>query len=122
MEIIQIFALIFATFAMFKVVWKLRDNEINRESAVFWIFIWVLVILIVVFPGTMGYLATLTGVERGVDVIIYVAIIILFYLVYRIYIKMENIEREITLIVREIAVLKRENNKKNKKNKNSKNN
>lgn len=108
MQIIQIFALIFAIFAMFKVIWQLRDNKISGESAIFWLFIWTLTILIVVFPRTMSYMATLTGVGRGVDVVVYVAIITLFYLIYRIYIKIENIERELTLIVREIAISKRE--------------
>jgi len=62
----------------------------------------------------MSHLATLTGVGRGVDVVIYVAIIILFYLLYRLYIKIENIEREITLIVREIAILEKEKKEKEK--------
>ncbi|AXI25580.1 hypothetical protein CFE53_05355 [Methanofervidicoccus sp. A16] len=114
MELIQIFALVFAIFAMFKIIMQLKNNEINLESAIFWIFIWVLVILIVVFPQTMSHLATLTGVGRGVDVVIYVAIIILFYLLYRLYIKIENIEREITLIVREIAILEKEKKEKEK--------
>ena len=119
MQIIQVLAIIFAIFAVFKVVVQLRDNKISRESAIFWIFIWALVILIVVFPRTMSYLATLTGVGRGVDVVLYVAIIILFYLIYRIYTKMENIEREITIVVREIAILKREKKERENNNKNN---
>ncbi|HIQ39481.1 MAG TPA: DUF2304 domain-containing protein [Methanothermococcus okinawensis] len=108
MQLIQILALVFAIFAMFKIILQVKNSEINIESAIFWIFIWMLVILMVVFPQTMSYLATLTGVGRGVDVVIYLAIIILFYLQYRLYMKMENIEREITLIVREIAILEKE--------------
>jgi len=112
MEVIQILALIFSIFALFKILLQVRNNEIGIESAIFWIFIWMLVILIVVFPQTMSYLATLTGVGRGVDVVIYIAIIMLFYLQYRLYMKIENIEREITLVVREIAILEREKKEK----------
>jgi len=112
MEMIQILGLIFAVFALFKIITQVKNNEITIESAIFWIFIWILVILIVVFPQTLSYLATLTGVERGVDVVIYIAIIMLFYLHYRLYIKMENIEREITAIVREIAILEKEEKEK----------
>ena len=114
MQLIQIFALVFAIFAVFKILHQVRNNEITLESAIFWIFIWMLVILIVAFPSTMSYLATLTGVGRGVDVIIYTAIILLFYLQYRLYIKIENVEREITLIVREIAIAEREKKEKKK--------
>jgi len=112
MQLIQILALVFATFAMLKIIIQVKRNEINIESAIFWIFIWMLVILMVVFPQTMSYLATLTGVGRGVDVVIYIAIIILFYLQYRLYLRIENIEREITIIVREIAILNREKKEK----------
>ena len=112
MEIIQILALIFAVFALFKILLQVKNREINIEAAIFWIFIWVLVILMVVFPQTMSHLATLTGVGRGVDVVIYIAIIVLFYLHYRLYMKIENIEREITLLVREIALMKREEKEK----------
>ena len=121
MEVIQILALIFAIFALFKIILQVKNNEITVESAIFWIFIWMLVILMVVFPQTMNYLATLTGVERGVDVIMYIATIILFYLLYRLYIKIENLEREITIIVREIAILEREDKREKKNNDEGKN-
>ncbi|HIP16382.1 MAG TPA: DUF2304 family protein [Methanothermococcus okinawensis] len=114
MQLIQILALVFAIFAMFKIILKAKNSEINIEPAIFWIFVWMLVVLIAVFPQTMSYLATFTGVKRGVDSIIYLAIMILFYLQYRLYIKMENIEREITLIVREIAILEKEKKEKEK--------
>jgi len=112
MEVIQILALIFSIFALSKILLQVKNNEINIESALFWIFIWIMVILIVVFPQTLNYLATLTGVGRGVDVVIYIAIIVLFYLHYRLYMKIEKIERDITLIVREIAIMKREEKEK----------
>ena len=63
-------------------------------------------------PSTLSHLANLTGVGRGVDVIIYLSIIALFYMVYRSYVKMENMEREITKLVREIAIIEREKGKK----------
>ena len=112
MQLIQILAIIFAVFAISRVILQVRANAMSRDSAIFWIFVWMAVISSVVFPRTLGYLATLTGVGRGVDVLIYLAIIVLFYLIYRIYVKMENIEREITAVVREIAIIEREKKEK----------
>ncbi|AEH06653.1 DUF2304 domain-containing protein [Methanothermococcus okinawensis] len=117
MHLIQILAIIFAIFAISRVVLQVKSNSMSRDSALFWIFVWITVILAVVFPNTLGYLATLTGVGRGVDVLIYFAIIVLFYLIYRIYVKMENIEREITTVVREVAIIEREKKEKEGKNK-----
>ncbi len=112
MELIQIIGLIISIFAISRVILQVRKNTMTIESALFWIFIWLAVILSVVFPNTLGHLAKITGVGRGVDVIIYLSIIVLFYMVYRNYIKMENMEREITKLVREIAIIEREKGKK----------
>lgn len=112
MELIQIIGLIISIFAISRVILQIRKNTMTIESALFWIFIWLAVILLVVFPSTLGHLANITGVGRGVDVIIYLSIIVLFYMVYRNYIKMENMEREITKLVREIAIIEREKGKK----------
>jgi hypothetical protein len=42
--------------------------------------------------------------ERGFDAMIFIAIIALFYAVYRLYIKANETEQEITEIVRQIAL------------------
>ena len=112
MELIQIIGIIISIFAISRVLLQVRRNTMTIESALFWIFIWLAVILAVVFPSTLSHLANLTGVGRGVDVIIYLSIIALFYMVYRSYVKMENMEREITKLVREIAIMEREKGKK----------
>lgn len=35
---------------------------------------------------------------------LYISIVVLFYLIYRLYAKINNLERQITHIVREIAI------------------
>jgi hypothetical protein len=108
MEPIQIIVVLISIFAMSRVLLQVRKNTMTVVSALFWTIIWLMVILAVVFPSTLGHLANLTGVGRGVDVIIYLSIIVLFYMIYRSYVRMENMEREITKLVREIAIIERE--------------
>jgi len=55
--------------------------------------------------------AEIIGLRRGVDVVIYSSIGILFYMLFRLYIKFEEREQEITKVVREIALLKKKNRK-----------
>jgi len=43
------------------------------------------------------------GIGRGVDLAIYVSVICLFYLVYKLFIKIQSLERQITLLVRKLA-------------------
>ncbi|ADG12929.1 Protein of unknown function DUF2304 [Methanocaldococcus infernus ME] len=104
MELIQIVGLIIILFALTRVIKQIKKKSMELEEGIFWLFVWLLALLIVIFPNFMSYLATVLGVGRGVDVIIYLSIILLFYLVYRIYARLEKLEREITKIVREIAI------------------
>ena len=116
MELIQVLGILFALFAISRVMLQIRRNAMSVESGLFWVFIWISIMLVVVFPGSLGYLANLVGVGRGVDVLIYLGIVALFYLIYRSYTKIENLEREITKIVREIAIIERYEKKDVKKN------
>ena len=65
-----------------------------------------IVSVVVLLPNTANILANFVGVGRGVDVIIYVAIIALFYLVFRLFVMIEDVEREITNLVRILSVNK----------------
>lgn len=51
----------------------------------------------------MGWLGKVTGVGRGVDVLVYLSIIFLFYYVLRQNNKIDLLEKQITKLVREIA-------------------
>lgn len=66
--------------------------------------VWILAIIGVIHPAVTSSLARFFGVGRGVDVIIYVAISLLFYLVFRIYVMIEDLRREVTTIVRSNAI------------------
>jgi hypothetical protein len=43
-------------------------------------------------------------VGRGVDLVIYISVLILFYLIFRTLVRLDKIEKDITKIVREVAL------------------
>ena len=59
----------------------------------------------ILLPATTTKIASFFGVGRGVDVILYLAVSLLFYLVFRIYVMIEDIRREITKVVRMVALM-----------------
>jgi hypothetical protein len=103
MILIQVFAAVFIVFAVSRVFLRLRDKKITIIEVMFWLSIWIGMTVIVFFPRITQYLADMLGIGRGIDVIIYASIAILFYLIFRLYIKIEDTEREITLLVRELT-------------------
>ena len=100
---IQIFLLIFITFFLSRVFLRTREKVISTKTSLFWTIVWTIALVGVLLPTTTSKIASLLGVGRGVDVIIYLALSLLFYLVFRLYVMIEDLRREITSLVREIA-------------------
>lgn len=107
MEIFQYLIIIFAIFAMSRVILRFKDNKLTLGEFVLWDVIWLLVIFVGFFPSLTSGLAAFMGIGRGIDVFVYGGIVVLFYLVYRIYAKLESVEQEITKVVREVALKKK---------------
>ncbi len=91
---------------------RFRDSKMSPGMLILWSIIWIVLIVLSIFPETTGYFANLTGIGRGLDVILILGLIGCYYLIFRIYNMIENIEEEITLLVREIA-LEKANSRKN---------
>jgi hypothetical protein len=46
----------------------------------------------------------MVGVERGADLIVYASIVVLFYAMYRVLIRLERQNKELTDLVRSLAI------------------
>ena len=106
LSFIQIIAIIFSLFALSRVFLRAKDKKLSFFELLFWIGIWVSLIIVSTFPFLTSFFAKILGISRGTDLILYGSVGILFYLVFRLYIKLEETEREITKLVRENALEK----------------
>jgi|GEM_PF-258567 len=101
---IKILFSVFALFAWSRAVLRFRAKQMNQKELAFWSFLWLAMIVVVLIPEKTTTLAELLGMERGFDAMTFIAIIALFYSVYRLYIKSNEVDQEITRIVRETAL------------------
>ena len=69
-------------------------------GALFWSFFWCAVIVVVLWPTTVQMLADTFGIGRGSDFVLYISVALLFFLLFRLHIKIENMNKNITKIVR----------------------
>jgi hypothetical protein len=83
---------------------RFRDGKLSLGMFALWSGVWFIVILISIFPDVTSTLAIFTGIGRGLDVILIIGLIGCYYLIFRIYNMIENIEEEINQLVREIAL------------------
>ena len=104
--ILQAIVVLFVLFAWSRVLLRFRDRKISRWEFAFWSMIWAAVIVVLFIPRITEPIARLLQIGRGIDVVVYLSIVLLFYLIFRIYVKMEETEQQITKIVREVSLKK----------------
>lgn len=96
----------FVFFALSRVVLRFKEGKVSPVALIGWFLLWSSVEVVIWNPAVTSSLAQILGIGRGADLIIYSAIIIIFYLIFRIYVKFEDMERQITQIVQAIALKK----------------
>ena len=99
------YVLILAFLAAFALTWRRsRQSALGRTAAILWSVFWVAASVLVLRPEFATAMAAWLGVGRGVDAVIYVAIFFLYYLVFRIFLRLDKIDRDITVIVRSASL------------------
>ncbi len=103
MQLLQILIIAFALFALSRTLLRVKDKAVPKTEFLLWVGVWGIVIVLASIPSVMTYLTKPLGIARGVDIIIYGSIILLFYLIFRLYVKTEQTNQEITKIVQRLA-------------------
>ena len=104
MGTLQVIATIFVLFAYSRAIIQFKDKKISSKEFFFWSVIWISVMVVAFIPNATSWISNMFGIGRPIDFIIYVSIILLFYLVFRIYVKLESLEQNITEIVRKLTI------------------
>ena len=106
MSILQIMVIVFGVFAISRAFLRWRESKIKLGELIFWGMIWVVAMVFALFPNSMDLLSDVAGFKRGMDLVIVMSIIVMFYLVFRLYVKLDENTVDITKLVREIAINK----------------
>ena len=104
MIILKIIVTFFVFLSIIKLIKQKKDNKITSFSFLLWFLLWLIIALAFYLPETTSYLANIVGIGRGVDLVVYISIIVIFYILFRVFVHLNKIDREITKIVREKAI------------------
>ena len=102
--ILQIIVSVLVLAVLVKLVIDLKKGKITLNKFYLWALAWIALAVIVFFPNMVIFLAKSIGIERPQDLPIYVSIIVLFYIIFKIGVKIEKIEQEITNLVKRLAL------------------
>lgn len=104
MTIIQILLLTFFLFAVIIAFFRFRSSDIKFLTFLYWLSFWLVASAIVAVPDATFYFANKLGIGRGSDLIVYVSLVVIFFLIFRIMATTEKQKREITELTRIIAL------------------
>lgn len=83
---------------------RFRDGKMSINMLMVWSGIWILLIIFSIYPDVTSLLSGITGIGRGLDIILIFGLIGCFYLIFRMYSMIESIDEEVTSLVKEIAL------------------
>lgn len=100
----QVFLLSLVALIMGLVILRHRQRKIGTFALLFWLFLWTGAAVIILFPNSTMVVANFLGIGRGSDLILYLSVILIFYLLFRLYVRLEQMDQGITQIVRALAL------------------
>jgi hypothetical protein len=104
MHAIQLVLLAFAAYALIITVRRFRRGDLPVLHFALWVVFWLAAAYVVIRPEMASAVAALFGVGRGADVVVYLALAAAFYLIFRLFAKVEDLDRQLTKITRAEAL------------------
>jgi hypothetical protein len=86
------------------VILRFRKGGLALVHLFTWLLFWAGVIVAVLRPTTTSTVAAWVRVGRGADLVMYLSVVVLFYSLFRMFGRIEELERQITRVVRAAAL------------------
>ena len=102
--IARIFAIVLALVAISKSYVDFRSRRESPQMFLLWTLIWIGIVFVGMFPDLVAALVSAGGGSAGIGTFLGMVIVFLFFLVYRMYVRIEVLEQKLTVVVRELAL------------------
>lgn len=101
----KIFSVVFAAISLSKSYVDFRGRRESLQMFLFWTVTWAGIVIVALYPPIIDLVIEYFGGGRtGLGTIFGMGLVFLFYVVYRIYVKLERIEQKLTKTIQEIAL------------------
>ncbi len=102
--LIQVIATGIILIILGQLIIKVIQDKASIIKIAFWLIFWLVALFVIWLPtDVIDKFGELVGVGRGIDVLVYLSIIFLFYNNLRLRSKIDNIQKDITKITRRVA-------------------
>jgi hypothetical protein len=97
--------LVIALLVAIAMTWRrAKEGIIRAREAVLWSLVWIIAAVVILLPETTSFVASLLGVGRGVDLVLYASVVVLFFLIFKLFTSIDRLEKHLTDIVRKDAL------------------
>jgi hypothetical protein len=104
LELFALILLVFSVLMIFFTIWERHRGRLSKGGVVVWLFIWLLIVVFTAYPPLYEFATVFLQVGLPVHLVTIVAIFILFLLVHRLYVKINELDRNLTRVVQQIAL------------------
>jgi hypothetical protein len=101
---IRIVIIVIVLFGLGRIYARWRQGHLSRTRMLGWAVLWLGVLAAGLAPRLTDALSRWLGVERGATLLTFLGFVLLFYMVFILYVRLERQQRELTDLVRQIAL------------------
>ena len=104
MNAFQILGLGLSAFFVLLSVLAVARGRLGRRPAAAWILLWAAAALAIARPQLTVLVARALGIDRGADLIFYLAILAMFAGFFLIYVRLRRMDEALTTVIRHLAI------------------
>ncbi len=104
----QLLALIIIAFFVYRLIKQKNKKQIGGNEFVLWLSFWLGSALAILFLKEFDKIAANLGFSAsGISLLFYGAILILFYFIFKLRLRLAKLDRDLTDLTRELTLLKK---------------
>lgn len=100
----RIFVVVFMILVMSKSYLSYRQKKESLTMTVFWFATWLTIAIITFFPTLIDKILWDPRAKGGTGTILGIGLIFIYFVIYRVYQKADRVEKQVSKIVRDIAI------------------
>lgn len=102
---VKVFSAILGFLVISKTFAELKRKRESLVMTIFWTLTWAVIMFIAFFPSIIDWLIRqFDGQGTGLGTFFGLGLTFLFFIIYRVYIKADRVERLLATLIREIAI------------------
>ena len=102
-----LYSFIFPIISIIAIIWfviRYMKGKNSLATMILWSLFWIIVSIFALFPHLSTSFASLFGITRGLDFIIILVFVILFYTVLKLYFIVDKMQNDLNTIVKQVAL------------------